>query len=88
MGCSLEVQPDVLNSGLEQKPVPTQDSSLHMLDLLEESMGDGVDSPPPPSDPQPFSQRRSMFSAGDTLHEVSSACTYRMHMHVVCVNAG
>ena len=63
---SLEVQP-VAESSLEQDRAPPT-PSLHtdVLDLLEESVTS--DAGPKPH-PQPFSQRRSMFSAGgDEVH--------------------
>lgn len=55
------MQPAVERS-LEQAVAPPPSLQADMLDLLEESMTAGPDSKP---HPQPFSQRRSMFSASD-----------------------
>lgn len=64
--CRLLVQPEQV-SCLEQKVQPTPYSQ--MLDLLEESMTADVKAVP-----QPFSQRKSMFSASDVSGKVCRGC--------------
>lgn len=55
--CRLEVRPDS-GSSLEQRGPESQPPQADMLDLLEESTVTSR------VRPQPFSQRRAMFSAG------------------------
>ena len=66
--CSVEVQADVTSSLENPKPIPTQYSQ--MLDLLEESMSEDVK-----ATPQPFSQRKSMYSACDMAGKVGGPHT-------------
>lgn len=61
--CRLVIQPEQAASGLEQKPQPLPYSQ--MLDLLEESVTEVIK-----ADPQPFSQRKSMFSVSDMSSKV------------------
>ena len=73
------MQPEQVSSGLEQKPQPLQYSQ--MLGLLEESVTGVIK-----TDPQPFSQRKSMFSASDMSSKVCvCVCVrecYRCHVTI------